>query len=460
VSEHSGPVYEVTLEVAREAAADLDDWLAAHVAEMLALPGFIAADISAFDGDAGRAGRVTRYHMESMDALQDYFDGPATAMRAKTGKKFGQHVTASRRVLQPQAASTAANPRCLNCANQLTGQYCGNCGQRAQSRLISVWELLRDAFGDLLDADSRLWRTLWQLAVRPGHLTRDYLRGRRARYMPPFRTYLVLSLLFFVIAFFDPREELSLLFEAPETAAPEVTEHPAETPEEAAPQQEARDPVVTRDEEMAGEPADAEGAAAEPGTQEGGDGSFGLNINVGEDTADCELGDYDPAEMPAWIGRRLTRERVEQMCERMTSADGSGLRGFFDKLLEYVPAGLFVLLPLMALVLKILYPLSKRYYVEHLLLVVHYHAFVFLALIVQVLLTRAGNLLNVHDALPSSIQFAVTVYIPVYLYKSLRRVYEQGHWLTSFKFSLLFIAYWAGLATILFIMAAIAAFSA
>src|SRR5210317_2067147 len=118
-------------------------------------------------------------------------------------------------------AQLPEHPSCLKCGTELLGQYCGRCGQRARSRLISLWELLQDAFGDLLELDSRLWRTLIPLLIRPGQLTRDYLEGRRARYMPPFRMYLVLSVVFFVVAFFDPRDDLSLLFE-PEPV-PEVT---------------------------------------------------------------------------------------------------------------------------------------------------------------------------------------------------------------------------------------------
>ena len=46
---------------------------------------------------------------------------------------------------------------------------------------------------------------------------------------------------------------------------------------------------------------------------------------------------------------------------------------------------LIVLLPLMALVFKGLYPLSRRYFVEHLLFFVHFHAFFFLILTLQIL---------------------------------------------------------------------------
>jgi len=111
------------------------------------------------------------------------------------------------------ASSLPEHPNCLNCGAELRGQYCGTCGQRARNRLISLWELLTEAFGDLFELDSRLWRTLIPLLVRPGRLTRDYLEGRRARYMPPFRMYLVLSVVFFVVAFFDPKDDLGLLFE-------------------------------------------------------------------------------------------------------------------------------------------------------------------------------------------------------------------------------------------------------
>jgi len=115
--------------------------------------------------------------------------------------------------MSERAAPLPDHPNCLNCGTELRGQYCGNCGQRARGRLISLWELLQDAFGDLFEIDSRLWRTLVPLLIRPGRLTLDYLEGRRARYMPPFRMYLVLSVVFFVVAFFDPQDDLSLLFE-------------------------------------------------------------------------------------------------------------------------------------------------------------------------------------------------------------------------------------------------------
>ena len=48
-------------------------------------------------------------------------------------------------------------------------------------------------------ADSRLWRTLRALLFRPGYLSQQFLAGRRARYLSPFRLYFVLSVLFFLM---------------------------------------------------------------------------------------------------------------------------------------------------------------------------------------------------------------------------------------------------------------------
>jgi len=113
----------------------------------------------------------------------------------------------------------------------------------------------------------------------------------------------------------------------------------------------------------------------------------------------------------------------------------------------------------MALVLKLLYPLSKRYYVEHLLFVVHFHAFFFLILILQILFTRIVSLLSLPETLADVTVFAVSLYIPVYLYRSMRHVYEQGRLATIPKYLVLLAAYLAGFSFIFVSAAVFAAFS-
>jgi Protein of unknown function (DUF3667) len=94
----------------------------------------------------------------------------------------------------------AGATHCLNCGVALTGPWCANCGQKHQPEIHTLGHFAGEAFENITHADSRLWRTLWILVSRPGLLTREFFGGRRMRYLPPVRFYLVVSLLFFLIA--------------------------------------------------------------------------------------------------------------------------------------------------------------------------------------------------------------------------------------------------------------------
>ncbi len=90
---------------------------------------------------------------------------------------------------------------CPNCGALVTGAFCAACGQRAH-----VHRSLAHAAEELVHGvwhfDSKLWRTLPMLAVRPGQLTRDYVMGKRARYISPFALFLLtIFLMFFVFSF-------------------------------------------------------------------------------------------------------------------------------------------------------------------------------------------------------------------------------------------------------------------
>lgn len=89
---------------------------------------------------------------------------------------------------------------CKNCGTPLEARYCPQCGQRDIELDRPLLELLGEALRETLDVDGRAARTLWKLIRQPGVLTSEYLAGRRRRYSPPFRLYLVISLIFFVLA--------------------------------------------------------------------------------------------------------------------------------------------------------------------------------------------------------------------------------------------------------------------
>ena len=88
---------------------------------------------------------------------------------------------------------------CKNCDNEFTGNYCNNCGQSAKDydRPFSV--LIVDAMANIWAFDTRLWTTLKSILLKPGEMAINYITGKRIRYMPPFRLYLFISFIFFML---------------------------------------------------------------------------------------------------------------------------------------------------------------------------------------------------------------------------------------------------------------------
>ncbi len=86
---------------------------------------------------------------------------------------------------------------CRNCGAPAPGEYCPTCGQETRLQLPTARVFMREATGRYFSLDGRMWRTLAALLFRPGFLTREYLQGRRRRYIRPARLFLVLSLALF-----------------------------------------------------------------------------------------------------------------------------------------------------------------------------------------------------------------------------------------------------------------------
>jgi Protein of unknown function (DUF3667) len=284
------------------------------------------------------------------------------------------------------AAATPAVARCANCGASLAGRYCAQCGQRVEPPVHSLWHFGKVATEDLTHADSRLWRTLAALLFKPGRLTAEFLAGRRARYLPPVRLYLVLSVIFFVYTAAGSTRVYVLSVDPQERSAGFTT---------------LKD--VT---------ADDAARATETPEQRTKRLCDGLTYH-GPFAAHMQ-----PLSMNA--------------CRRIAADQGRALQA---AVMHNVPRAMFVFLPLLAAAMKLMYWAPRHYYVEHLLLLVHYHAFVFL------LVPLAWLLYTLLPRTTPWIELAVTLYIPWYLYRSMRVVYGQGRLLTVSKLLLLCFVY-------------------
>ena len=88
---------------------------------------------------------------------------------------------------------------CKNCDTPIEARFCPQCGQKVVELERPLSELLGEAVRETFEVDGRVARTLWTLIRRPGVLTSEFLAGRRRLYSSPFRLYLVVSVLFFIL---------------------------------------------------------------------------------------------------------------------------------------------------------------------------------------------------------------------------------------------------------------------
>lgn len=434
-------IYELNLDTDPGIGDDFEPWLRQHTSAMLELAGFRSATLYCVESaeDAEHRHYCIHFLLESHAALEQSINEHAAQTRRVGTERFGDQLAIHHRVLTENAAlaPNAPDMYCRNCSSPIRGQYCAGCGQRSISRVITMWELTRDMVGDLADLDSRLWRSLIPLLLKPGHLTADYLKGRRARYMPPFRMYLVLSILFFLLvsvfhdtdSFVDESGGVTIDTKTPASqeqldgarkALTEAIPENADNPEVAKRLAEIRDQLPeTVPAGVPDSPAEDDGRSAEEKCTD-------ADINIGD------------AFMP-WISEEEAEAKARQICQKVVGDNGrSLLRG----LQENAPTMLFIFLPVIALVLKGLYPLSRRYYVEHLLFVIHFHAFVFLALIFELLVVELAAVIQ----FPTwPLTTLLSLYMPYYLYRSMRTVYRQSRAATLYKYVLLLFFYFFSL---------------
>ncbi len=111
------------------------------------------------------------------------------------------------RALDTPAPGTAVDHGiCANCDAPLHGHFCADCGQHAHIHR-TLAGVGHDFLHGITHFDSKTWKTLPMLVFRPGRLTRDYIEGKRARYIGPVPLFLlVIFLMFFVFSFVQLNE--------------------------------------------------------------------------------------------------------------------------------------------------------------------------------------------------------------------------------------------------------------
>jgi len=423
-------------------------------------------DLSTSDEAAGADGRSARDETSSSDETSTTNSTP----------------------LDDRIAEAPPQTVCANCDAPLVGPYCAQCGQRAAERIVPLHEMTREWVEDLFEFDIRIFRTLPTFFFKPGRLTDEYVRGRRVRYVRPLRLYLVSSfILFSLLAFSDfatietedsaaptdatkatltPAQIDSLvdvqIDEASSSADPSVlvpaiqeaiTSQAAVTSisgrtvtldttllrqqlqsldtlgraSTAAIDSFARSAVNRTDARVLSPPTED----ADPGIPDPEDPALppqSERSQMAEEVAnslDINLGFEDPETEAR--AKEFLRSRIVRVIEDPNAF----LRGMIDR----APIFMFLLLPLFAFLLKLLYIRRGKLYVQHLIFALHVHALFFLVFsVVTALLLTEISALHTAAGWLSFTPFA-------YLYIAMQHVYKQGWIKTGMKLVLLMFTY-------------------
>ena len=289
-----------------------------------------------------------------------------------------------------EAASKVPEPRslqCRNCGADSPGNYCPECGQETSLHPPSVGEFVNHFLGNYVAVKSTLAQTLWVLISKPGQLTEDYLAGRKRRYVLPFKLYLTVSIVTLL---------LISLFAGLDVAEP-----------------------VKLDTKPNGTIISLNGAELKYV-----DGKFvcsGLPDRVCAHLR--KRFDHSPGELSAVFA---------DMPQRM---------------LKFWGYAMFLLLPMFAALLKLVYRSRGLVYGEHLVFALHLHTFWLLAVAALVLLPSAT---------PGLIGLALLLAIPLYALLAMRRVYGGRWWPRLLRSAFLSLMYAMLMLVMLFIVTLIA----
>lgn len=303
---------------------------------------------------------------------------------------------------------------CKNCGQSLQGDYCSNCGQRNKEFVRFFPSLIIEAFEGLLAFNSRTYLTLWYLLSRPAFLSNEYLSGRRVRYLPPMRLFLVFILIFI----FTISVELFL-------DSIGVNQDP--------------DANITPVEELESDQISTTVTISTlSGTREFViDGEDSESINYVLEL----IGNLRLPFLSAETNQEFVR-LLQTQAETNIPAIRENPRDFASQLLEYVPILMLILMPFLALIQQVAYLGSGRYYIEHLVLTIHNHSFLFLAFILSFLLDLLTSIdITVITRFIDLLNTLVSIWIIVYLYLSLKFFFQQGYIVTFLKYLVISITY-------------------
>jgi hypothetical protein len=354
-------------------------------------------------------------------------DEPAKLILGDTAiSALEEHPDGKRGVFGRRRRQRTPLTHCENCGAQLTGRYCAQCGQAAIDYRRSFRHVIADVLDSFLNWDSKFFHTIGLLIAKPWRLTNEFLAGKRVRYLNPLRLYLLASILFFFAVNYgarglhvDPsklgpkdRAEIEADLKK-EDLPPEARAKLERLLREPSPPPASGAPSLPR----ASSPAVEASAPAAPPKE-----TFGPVTDRPFVIFDAGTKPSTPFEQ--WLEARAKDKMGEH---------GTKMGLFISTLFSNLPYMMLCCIPLFAFVLKVLYIRRHIFYIDHLIYALHIHTFAYTGIMLIVLAT-----IGLNRAVPGTIAgWAIAllwIAFVVQIFLSIRRVYRQGWFISTFKF--------------------------
>lgn len=304
----------------------------------------------------------------------------------------------SNRLNKKTSVSRFENVTCENCETVFSGHFCPECGQAVKDYDKPFSFIFYNFTGDFFAFDIRIFRTFTSLLFKPGFLTSEYFKGRRVRYAPPFRIFIFVSFLLFLLLQIYTNRGLTTVLDS-------------SLPGEAAVGPDSTSTIIA-DSLLSNIAMELNSADTENLDMKINLETFRNTTNLRSVLEKLAVGLEEKLEVET---DRKTKAKMREYILLCRSPERA-----MAKILELMSWAFFILLPLFALILKLFYIRRKQNYMRHLIFSIHIHSFIFIlfTLIIGLYLLFNGNL--------ETITSILLLTFPVYFVLALKKFYGQG----------------------------------
>jgi hypothetical protein len=305
------------------------------------------------------------------------------------------------------------------------GLYCHNCGQENIEPKESVWHLVTHFFQDITHFDGKFFTSMKLLILKPGFLSREYMLGRRASYLNPVRMYLFTSAIFFLIFFSLYKVDEKSLSVNPSAMGINYNEL------------DKIDSVKL--DRLTRKFNDGKPMTREEVRKKMNANTFSLSPSTYKSKKEYDSLLKAGVKKHNWIERQFVYKDIA-LKEKYNSDGKKIIAALLNSFMHTIPQMLFILLPLFALILKLVYIRRKQfYYVDHIIFTIHIYILVFLVMLVTFGISKLRTLL--HWDFLNFIEAIFVLAAFFYFYKALRNFYKQRRAKTILKYFILLISF-------------------